>query len=72
MLGSRQEISEMKERLGIIPNMDRTLAINRRRCLQLVRALVKRDMVNLIEADEVRQRVGVFLVEKTQGKMRGG
>ena len=64
MLRSRQEISEMKERLGIIPYMDRTLASNRRRYLQLVRALMKRDMVNLIEADEVRERVGVFLVEK--------
>ena len=64
MLRNRQEISEMKERLGIIPYMDRTLASNRRRYLQLVRALLKRDMVNLIEADEVRERVGVFLVEK--------
>ena len=31
MLRSRQEISEMKERLGIIPHMDRTLASNWRR-----------------------------------------
>ena len=64
MLRSRQEISEMKERLGIIPYMDRTLASNQRRHLQLVRALMKRDMVNLIETDEMRERVGVFLVEK--------
>ena len=64
MLGSRQQISEIKGRLGIIPNMDRTLTSNRRSCLQLVRALMKSDMVNLIEADEVRERVGVFLVEK--------
>ena len=64
MLRSRQEISEMKERLGIIPCMVRTLASNRRRYLQLVRALLKRDMVNLIEADKVRERVGVFSVEK--------
>ena len=60
MLRSRQEISEMEERLGIIPHMDRTLASNRRRYLQLVRALLKRDMVNLIEADEVRERVGAL------------
>ena len=51
MLRSRQEISEMKERL-------------RRRYLQLVRALLKRDLVTLIEVDEVRERAGVFLVEK--------
>ena len=64
MLRSRQETSEMKERLGIIPYMDRTLASNRRpRYLQLVRPLLKRDMVNLIEAHEVRERVGLFLVE---------
>ena len=54
----------MKERLEIAPRMDKTLASNWRRSLQLVRALLKRDMVNLIEADEVRERVGVFLVEK--------
>ena len=66
MLRSRQDISEMKERLGIIPYTDRTLASNRRRYLQLVRALMKRDMVNQTEADEVRERVGVFLVEKTR------
>ena len=52
-----------ERRLGIIPYRDRTLASNRMRYLQLVRAL-KRDMVNLIEADEVRERVGVFLVDK--------
>ena len=57
MLRSKQEISEMKERLGIIPYMDTTLASNRRRYLQLARALLKRDMVNLIEVDEVRERV---------------
>ena len=47
MLRSRQEISEMKERLGIIPYMDRTLASTGRRYLQPVRVLLKRDMVNL-------------------------
>ena len=62
ILRSRQEISEMKERLGIIPYW--ALASNQRRYLQLVRALLKRDMVSLIEADEVRERVGVVLVEK--------
>ena len=64
MLRSRQEISEMKERLGIIPKMDKTLASNRRRYLQLVRALLKRDMVTLIDVDEVLEHAGVFLVEK--------
>ena len=44
--------------------MEKTLASNRRRYLQLVRALLKRDMVTLIEVDEVREHVGVFLVEK--------
>ena len=44
--------------------MDKTLASHRRRYLQLVRGILKRDMVNLVEADEVRERVGVFLVEK--------
>ena len=58
MLRSRQEISEMKERLGIIPYMDSTLASNWRRYLQLVRAFLKRDMINLVEVDEVRERVG--------------
>ena len=48
----------MEERLGIIPNMDKTLASNRWRYLQLVRALLKRDM------GEVRGHAGVFLVEK--------
>ena len=48
MLRSRQEILEMKERLGIIPYMDKTLASNRRRYFQLVRAFMKRYMVNLI------------------------
>ena len=60
VLRSRQEISEMNERLG-----DHSLASNRGRHLQLVRALLKRDMV--IEVGEVRQHAGVFLVEK-QGK----
>ena len=64
MLRSRQEISEMEERLEIIPYMDKTLASNRRRYLQLVRALFKRDMVTLIEVDEVREHAGVFLVDK--------
>ena len=67
MLRSRQEISEMKERLEITLYMDMTLASNRSRYLQLVRALLKRGMVNLIKADEVRERVGVILVEN-QGK----
>ena len=64
MLRSRQEISEMKERLRIIPYMDKTLASNRRRYLQLVRTLLKRDIVTLIDVGEVRERAGVFLVEK--------
>ena len=42
--------------------MDKTLASNRRRYLQLARALLKRDMVTLIEVDEVREHAGVFLV----------
>ena len=58
----------MKERLGIIPHMDRTLASDWRRYLQLVRApfffFLKRDMVSLIGVDEVREHVGVLLVEK--------
>ena len=29
-----------------------------------MRALLKRDMVTLIEVDEVRERAGVFLMEK--------
>ena len=33
--------------------------------MQLVRALMKRDTVHLIEVDEVREHVGVFLVENT-------
>ena len=60
MLRSRQEISEMKERLGIIPYVDKTLASNRMRYLQLVCALMKRDLVTLIEVDEVREHAGVF------------
>ena len=65
MLRSREEISEMKERLGIILHMDKTLASNRRHYLQLVRALLKRDMVSPVEVDEVREHAGVFLVEKS-------
>ena len=57
-------MERMKQRLGIIPCMDRTLASNRRCYLQLVRALLKRDMVSLTEVDEVREHAGVFLVEK--------
>ena len=53
------------------PLHGQTLASNRRRYVQIVRALLKRDMVNLIEADEVRERVGVFLVEK-QGRIHNG
>ena len=63
MLRSRQEISEMKERLEIIPYMDKILASNRRRYLQLVRTLLKRYLVTLIEDDEVREHASVFLVE---------
>ena len=55
----------MKDRLGISPYMDKTLASNRRRCLQLVPALLKRDMVTLFEVDEVREHAGVLLVGKT-------
>ena len=62
---------EMKERLGIVPYMDKTLASNRRRYLQLVRALLKRDLVTLIDATEVREHAGVFLVEKL-GKTHNG
>ena len=42
--------------------MDKTLASNRRRYLHLVRALLKRDKVTLIEVDEMREHAGVFLV----------
>ena len=60
MLRSKQETSEMKELFG-----DNSLPWTKlwRRNLQLVRALLKRNMVNMIEADEVRERVGVFLVD---------
>ena len=44
--------------------MYRTSASYRRRYFQLVRALLKRDMVTLIEVDEVREHACVFLVEK--------
>ena len=47
--------------------MDKTLASNRRRYLQLARALLKRDLVTLIEVDEVCEHAGGFLVEN-QGK----
>ena len=39
--------------------------------LQIVRALVKRDMFNLIGMDEVREHAGVFLVEQ-RGKIHNG
>ena len=64
MLRSRHEISEMKEHWGITPYMDKMLASNRRRYLQLVRALLKRDLVTLFEVDEVREHAGVFLEEQ--------
>ena len=64
MLRSKQENSEMEERLGIIPYMDKTLARNRRLYLQLVCALFKLDLTTLIEVDEVREHAGIFLVEK--------
>ena len=44
--------------------MDKTLASDRRRYLQLARALLTRDLVTLIEVDEVREHAGVFLVDK--------
>ena len=44
--------------------MDKTLASNRRRYLQLLRAPLKRDLVTLIDVNEVREHAGVFLVEK--------
>ena len=66
ILRGRREISEMKDRLDIIPCMDRILVSNRRRYLQLVRVFLKRDMTDFIEADEVRERVSVFL-----GEIRG-
>ena len=40
MLRSRQDISDMKKRLGIIPYIDKTLPSSRRHYLQLVRALL--------------------------------
>ena len=64
MLRSRQESMEIEERLGIVPYMDKTLASSRRRYLQLVRALLKRDLVTLIDANEVREHPCVSLVEK--------
>ena len=67
-LRSRQETSEMKERLGITPHMDKTLASDRRRYLQLARDLLTRDLVTLIEVDEVREHAGVFLVDKTRDR----
>ena len=56
MLRSRQETTEMKERSGIVLYMDKTLASNRKRYLQLVRAVLKRDLVTLIDVNEVRER----------------
>ena len=70
VLRSRQEISEIA-RLGIIFYMDKTMASNRRRYLQLVRALMKRDMVTLIEVDEVREHAGVSWW-RSQGKIHNG
>ena len=58
MVRCRHKVVEMKEKAGITPYMDRTLASNRKRYLQLVRALMKRDLVNLTEAEEVREHAG--------------
>ena len=51
MVRSRQEISEMKERLWIVRHMDRILTSNRKRYLHLERAFMKRDMNNLRRRD---------------------
>ena len=64
MLRSRHDISEMEERLGITPYMDKTLTFNRRRYVQFVRALLTKDLVTLIQVDEVREHAQIFLVEK--------
>ena len=52
---------EMKSVWGMFPYMDKTLASS---YLQLVRALLKLDLVTLIDANEVREHPCVFLVEK--------
>ena len=57
---------ETKERLGIVPDMDKTLASNRRRYLQLVRAVLKRVLFTLTDVNEVHEHAGVFLVEKSR------
>ena len=46
-------------------HMYKTLAFNRWRYVQLVRALLKKDLVTLVEVDEVREHAEVFMVEKT-------
>ena len=71
MLRSRQEISEMKLCLGIIPYMDRTLGLQPEASFATCASPMKRDMVNLIETDEVRERV-VFSCWKNQGKIHNG
>ena len=56
------------ERAFGVSYMARTFASNRRRHLQLVASSLKKsDMVNLIQVDEVRERVGVSWW-KNQGK----
>ena len=64
MLRSRHEVAEIQEKAGITFCVGRTLTSNRKRYLQLVRALMKRDLVTLIPLEEVREHAGVFLVEK--------
>ena len=61
-------VQELKRECGVKPYTDKTLASSRRRYLQLALALLARDLVELIPIEEVREEVGVFLVEK-KGKV---
>ena len=65
----------MKERLGITPHMDKTLASDRRRYLQLARALLKRDLVTVIEVDERDRELqllnALFVTRYNKASVRG-
>ena len=68
MLRSNDEVKALKEAKKITPYMDRILATSRRRYLQVIRALLKRDMVTMLDPSEVHEHVGLFFGgEERQG-----
>ena len=70
MLSTEQEFKELSDANPITLYWDRTLKSNRRRYVRLVRTRLKRSLVGMHRARDVRGRVGIFFVHKKNNEVR--